>query len=282
VAFPDEDLDAAEIGGQIQWVEPQSTGSDRVEFYNLYLAEHPTGQSRSLLFDVAKGLSSVPLAANSALVDYQALLIYTISRLAEQTTPAYTLLSDTISIPTNLSFPDLDLDFDDVGGTLVWLEPDDTDFVTSYFVYMALPLEEAVDLGLCQGRPLLGSGAPQIFGSFTLSVVGASAQQVAVAAKAALSKALGIPLVSLIVSATPAAARRLSSGAGVQTWRVQYQARVSQESLGNIVAAARSFGADPTLFAADLAGQLGAVGIDSTSSRLLLGTILTLSMRLEG
>eukprot|EP00439_Symbiodinium_sp_Y106_P041770 s2503_g5.t1 len=224
VAFPDEDLDAAEIGGQIQWVataakrervmlmlvfavaareldavEPQSTGSDRVEFYNLYLAEHPTGQSRSLLFDVAKGLSSVPLAANSALVDYQALLIYTISRLAEQTTPAYTLLSDTISIPTNLplaqtsgvkghetgprqllgtlSFPDLDLDFDDVGGTLVWLEPDDTDFVTSYFVYMALPLEEAVDLGLCQGRPLLGSGAPQIFGSFTLSVVGASAQQ---------------------------------------------------------------------------------------------------------
>ena len=32
----------------------------------------------------------------------EALLIYTISRLAEQTTPAYTLLSDTISIPTNL------------------------------------------------------------------------------------------------------------------------------------------------------------------------------------
>ena len=67
------------------------------------------------------------------------------------------------------SFPDLDLDFDDVGGTLVWLEPDDTDFVTSYFVYMALPLEE---LGLrgwrcrCIGLSLLrfllglGSGPP--------------------------------------------------------------------------------------------------------------------------
>ena len=40
------------------------------------------------------------------------------------------------------SFPDLDLDFDDLGGNLTWVEPTDDQFVEFYAIYQALPLED--------------------------------------------------------------------------------------------------------------------------------------------
>jgi len=36
----------------------------------------------------------------------------------------------------------LDLDFDDLGGNLTWVEPTDDQFVEFYAIYQALPLED--------------------------------------------------------------------------------------------------------------------------------------------
>ena len=46
------------------------------------------------------------------------------------------------------SFPDLDLDFDDLGGSLTWTEPVDDQFVVAYNVYQALPLEDPGVVGM--------------------------------------------------------------------------------------------------------------------------------------
>ena len=45
------------------------------------------------------------------------------------------------------SFPDLDLDFDDLGGNLTWVEPTDDQFVEFYAIYQALPLEDGAGKG---------------------------------------------------------------------------------------------------------------------------------------
>ena len=44
---------------------------------------------------------------------------------------------DTVSVPSNASFLDLDLDQGQLGGTLEWLEPEDRTQVTHYLVYYA-------------------------------------------------------------------------------------------------------------------------------------------------
>jgi hypothetical protein len=56
----------------------------------------------------------------------------------EQTTPVAVAFSDIVAKVTHTDFPDYDLDFGDIGGTLSWRPPADTSQVTYYDVYLAV------------------------------------------------------------------------------------------------------------------------------------------------
>eukprot|EP00434_Breviolum_minutum_P013777 symbB.v1.2.012153.t1/scaffold793.1/size162056/2 len=245
VQLPDEDLDDLELGGSISWVEPEIFAS-RVEQYRLYFSD-----PISALTSVQRGQSSVALAANTPKENFEALLVYTVSRLVEQSTPAYAKLSDTYAVATNLSFPDLDLDFDDLGGNLTWVEPTDDQFVEFYAIYQALPLEEALPLGLCAA---VDASTASISGTIRLTLDGVTAQQLA---------ALGIPLTQLVVTVTPTTttlSRRLST-----LWEVTYQASVSTTVAQVASEKSKIFNVQPQNFAVQLSVQLQVIGIDASS-----------------
>jgi hypothetical protein len=64
-------------------------------------------------------------------------VIYTKSSLLEQTTPMWLAISDTISVVSNVSFTDHDLDREELGHTVTWLEAGDV-VVVNYNVYAHL------------------------------------------------------------------------------------------------------------------------------------------------
>ncbi|CAE8646256.1 unnamed protein product, partial [Polarella glacialis] len=84
VSFEDEDMDVEEIGGTVFWVKP--TNLERVYSYRIYVAINEVGANRSMIG------ADVPAEANSTDIPIDApshpfLLVYTRSRLVEQTTP---------------------------------------------------------------------------------------------------------------------------------------------------------------------------------------------------
>lgn len=63
--------------------------------------------------------------------------VFSRSILAEQTTPAALQIHDTDALVENVSFPDLDLDGGQIGGTLSWDMPPDGSLVTEFVVYLS-------------------------------------------------------------------------------------------------------------------------------------------------
>jgi len=63
---------------------------------------------------------------------------------------------------SDITFPDMDLDYTDLGGLISWTPPNDTSEVTEYFIYLAdsplpkLSFDEAGNYTL-SGRSLLGN-----------------------------------------------------------------------------------------------------------------------------
>eukprot|EP00930_Biecheleria_cincta_P034347 TRINITY_DN23750_c0_g1_i1.p1 TRINITY_DN23750_c0_g1~~TRINITY_DN23750_c0_g1_i1.p1 ORF type:complete len:4185 (-),score=632.85 TRINITY_DN23750_c0_g1_i1:7-12414(-) len=170
----DDDLDPLEFGGNVSWVAPLD--SSRVSEYHLYLAQSSTGLARYRLRD------AVPVGSNEDLVpeniqpgNHSYLTIYTRSSLVEQTTPAPFLLSDTVSKVPNISFPDLDLDYTDLGGVISWTPPEDEKQVTLYFIYLADdPLPD---------RALGDNGAASWTGRSQLGVVGVGNNELVIPAE---------------------------------------------------------------------------------------------------
>eukprot|EP00928_Gymnodinium_smaydae_P018052 TRINITY_DN16876_c0_g4_i1.p1 TRINITY_DN16876_c0_g4~~TRINITY_DN16876_c0_g4_i1.p1 ORF type:complete len:6319 (+),score=1016.24 TRINITY_DN16876_c0_g4_i1:2009-18958(+) len=140
VGMIDKDLDAMELGGTIVWTEPQSLLNTRG--YAVYLATTAAGSSRSQVSVAAEvGTSKVSLAAETPLLDYMSIVVYTKSSLAEQTTPVAFTLVDNSATCSGLDLPDFDLDATDLGGVFSWNEPRDTSQVTHYHVYFAIAFE---------------------------------------------------------------------------------------------------------------------------------------------
>ncbi|CAE8625185.1 unnamed protein product, partial [Polarella glacialis] len=136
ISFVDHDLDIREFSGNVSWVEPPSL--ERVEAYRVYLAENAEGSGRSRMGDeVAAGSSRILMPAETKQGDATHIVVYARSVLAEQTTPVAFLVSDTAFSVANVSFPDLDLDLADLGGTLAWIPYVDDAQVTHYNVYFA-------------------------------------------------------------------------------------------------------------------------------------------------
>ncbi|CAJ1450014.1 unnamed protein product, partial [Effrenium voratum] len=86
---------------------------------------------------VEVGHASADLAPEYTTWGRTTLLVYTESSFVEQTTPNAFAVTDQNSTASDLSFPDLDLDYGELGGTLSWSAPDMTSEIAHYVVYLA-------------------------------------------------------------------------------------------------------------------------------------------------
>ncbi|CAK9114834.1 unnamed protein product [Durusdinium trenchii] len=137
IRFIDKDLDWDEIGGYVTWSHPVS--HSRVEYYELYLATDDIGTNRVHWpsGSIGANISEVLWPPETAKESFSHFVVYTKSWLAEQTTPVALLFEDKVSLVTDIQFPDMDLDLEDLGGTLTWVAPNDTTQVENYVVYLA-------------------------------------------------------------------------------------------------------------------------------------------------
>ncbi|CAE7268472.1 unnamed protein product, partial [Symbiodinium necroappetens] len=136
IGFADKDLDWDELGGYVDWQAPAS--HSQVLFYELYLAESFMGKNR-LNYpsgSIPVGNTEVLWPAETPKAAFTHFVVYTKSWLAEQTTPVALEFEDKVSLVRDISFPDLDLDLEDIGGTISWEAPNDTSQVTHYVVYL--------------------------------------------------------------------------------------------------------------------------------------------------
>ena len=136
IVFVGKDLDPDELGGEITWVPPDYP--KYVLRYTVYLSVDLSAETRLLIGN------PVPVGTNTFTVPpdfprgiYTQLLVYTNSKLIEQSFPASHKFHDTYSQAHNLSFIDLDLDKQEIGGSLTWSDPEDDAHVTHYNVYMS-------------------------------------------------------------------------------------------------------------------------------------------------
>eukprot|EP00434_Breviolum_minutum_P004419 symbB.v1.2.003894.t1/scaffold217.1/size263214/4 len=148
IRFTDKDLDLLELGGTVSWVEPAY--SERVAKYNLYISVDPAGLDRSLLSSASFPQTSLAIGPELPSANLHFLTVYTESTLVEQSTPVALQFQDREALVSNISFPDYDLDYDDLGGTLNWEQPEDISQVTHYVIYMVVVPEDQNLVNDCQ------------------------------------------------------------------------------------------------------------------------------------
>jgi hypothetical protein len=153
IQAPDDDLDADELGGYVTWVAP---GAGAVSEYVAYLASDAGGSSRMGPLGgtaVAYGTNAALLPMNTPNVSFTHVLVYTKSSLAEQTTPAENVMTDSYVRIGALVFPDKDLDAGDLGGTVSWT-PIATPRLDRFAVYLS---EDSVGTDPYPAKGLMGS-----------------------------------------------------------------------------------------------------------------------------
>ncbi|CAK9114781.1 unnamed protein product [Durusdinium trenchii] len=131
LAFADEDLDVAELGGTVSWTPAQVDFT--ITEYRLYLAQE-TGTPRSLLSSAASGSAQVP--ANTALGVYTHWMVHSANENGEQDTPHTLAVNDTDGSVTSPYFFDLDPDDGDIAGPISWTPPLDLSQVSAYHLYL--------------------------------------------------------------------------------------------------------------------------------------------------
>ncbi|CAK9114838.1 unnamed protein product [Durusdinium trenchii] len=134
ITFVDLDLDAGELGGRITFKAP---ASERVVSYVTYLALSLQTASGRWEIEEMSHRVTIDIPADTALLNFSYILVYTKSLLAEQSTPVAFTLEDSIASASGVAFYDRDLDEGDVGGDLYWFPPSDTSLVDFYEIYFA-------------------------------------------------------------------------------------------------------------------------------------------------
>lgn len=129
VQFDDMDLDLGDLGGAVSWTYDNNAG---VVHYSVYLAESSTGSGRLLL---GNGAQAVAVPFDTAAQSFSHIVVYSNSALAEQTTPAYVSISDYEVTITSVSFPDSDLDANEIGGEVTWTASDPLGRASSFTAY---------------------------------------------------------------------------------------------------------------------------------------------------
>lgn len=149
IVFEDLDLDYTDLGGNISWLFPVE--AQQVTEYYIYLGDSPEpakilGENGSFPWTGRSQLGVVPYYNSDLFVPsetprngYGYVLVYASSALAEQTTPAVHVIHDANASVSNVDFVGKDLDLEDLGGYVSWIEPTaDLDRVMAYSVYLSL------------------------------------------------------------------------------------------------------------------------------------------------
>ncbi|CAJ1372391.1 unnamed protein product [Effrenium voratum] len=140
VQLVDEDLDANELGGNISWRVVEEL--DLITTFAVYFTSNTSWQGlrRRTGEDVVVAEYAqlfIPPETDPPLSSYSWASVFPSSSLAERTTPFSAPVNDTISPVWNISFTDLDLDLQDLGGRITWTEPLEASQVTHYLVYLS-------------------------------------------------------------------------------------------------------------------------------------------------
>jgi len=104
LTFGDRDFDTGEIGGTVSWQAPFDLS--QVVQYAAFRAETAAGSGKvQIETDVAVGTNLVTLTVSTALGSYTHIVVYAISALGLQTTPAAVVIADTplVGVPTQWS-----------------------------------------------------------------------------------------------------------------------------------------------------------------------------------
>ncbi|CAE7490509.1 unnamed protein product [Symbiodinium pilosum] len=131
VLFADFDLDLGDIGGPLFWLPPADTSL--VTHYEVYLANDTAADWREHYATIPVGTTNLHIRAEKKLMTESTYLshfvVYTRSSLVEQSTPSIHRIVDEFASVSNISFTDLDLDRDEIGGLVAWDSPAKTDLV---------------------------------------------------------------------------------------------------------------------------------------------------------
>jgi len=123
-SFIDRDLDENDLGGVVLWQPPAD--ESEVVHYRFYLAEDVEGTVRTALgLETAVGTNQELLPSETVKENSTHLLVYTVSTLAEQTTPDALPIYDMIATVSQVAFIDQDTDFGQLGGEVTWFPPSD-------------------------------------------------------------------------------------------------------------------------------------------------------------
>ena len=149
ITFPDLDLDAGDLGGQLAWLPPDDVS--QVTHYVVHLgspcnasgdpAALPEPQvpicERSYYTNVSVGVESFTVPPDTLRESHTHLAVYTMSSLFEQTTPWTHLIFDADASVTDVFFQGKDLDLLDLGGVVTWTQPSQMERVDTYVLYLA-------------------------------------------------------------------------------------------------------------------------------------------------
>eukprot|EP00435_Cladocopium_sp_Y103_P053353 s1750_g17.t1 len=95
------------------------------------------GWCRQFIISNLPGEDNVTVVPDTAIGNFTHFLVYTASSLVEQTTPVALEIFDEFASVSNISFVDLDLDLQQLGGNISWVEPSLTRRVEEYLIYLA-------------------------------------------------------------------------------------------------------------------------------------------------
>merc|ERR1719353_1338883 len=140
------------IGGLVTWLTPADVS--QVTFYNIYLANSSSGESRSQIgASISEGFNEISIGVSTSLQAFAYIVVFTQSRMFEQTTPAFTNIEDTVVVAQSLAFADLDLDVGQIGGYVQWFNSAPPAQMTHWDVYLS---ESSSGSGLSQ----IGNSVP--------------------------------------------------------------------------------------------------------------------------
>ena len=151
VSFTDYDLDDGDLGGSVLWTAPNDTS--QVTEYVVYFAYSNAGNftsgnvtcdsqpgcygpaccdSRASFGSVTVGTDDITVPVDTPALEHTSFLVYTLSSLVEQSTPALVGIFDANASVSGVLFVDKDLDPGQMGGTISWTAPPDASRVEFY------------------------------------------------------------------------------------------------------------------------------------------------------
>jgi len=121
VTFSDADLDLGDLGGNLTWFAPVDTV--HVTHYVVYMAEGHRGHGRKFMGKVTVDDENFFVPPETPKAGFTHFLVYTLSDLALQTTPAAVRIFDIEAKVEDITLIDKDLDSTEIGGPISWIPP---------------------------------------------------------------------------------------------------------------------------------------------------------------